>query len=236
MHPFALRVIVRLTVFLKFFPTPFKTWNPIRSLTPFHLYTATGGEEFYWEQVRESPEGGVAVVLGGFRGLSSFRFAAKGYKVISFEPIPSFAREIRHQAELKNSDIQVVEAAASDSDGFLSLEENGESTSRAHPGMVNGEVVAAKKIDFGEWLRELNSVINILEINIEGSEYEVLTRLIQSKEITKVDRINIQFHNISDRSEGVAEDIRTSLRKTHNLLWSFEWIWEAWEKKPEQEN
>ena len=232
MHPLTLRIIVRLTIFLKFFPTPFKHWSPNRSLTPFQLYMASGGDEYYWDQVQESPEGGVAIVLGGFRGSSSIRFAAKGFQVIAFEPVPGFANEIRHNAERKKLNITVIEAAVSDSDGLFSLEEDGERTARADTDKAQGEVVVAKKIDFASWVRELDTEITILEVNIEGSEYDVLRRLLQSEEIKRIERLNIQFHEISINSKDVVEDIRKSLGKTHNLLWSFDWIWEAWEIKP----
>jgi FkbM family methyltransferase len=233
MHPITLRIIVRLTVFLKFLPTPFKYWSPIRSLTPFQLYVASGGDEYYWDQVPESPEAGVAIVLGGFRGSSSIRLATKGYQVIAFEPMPGFAQVIRHRAELKKLNIKVIEAAVSDSDGFFTLEEDGERTAGADADKAQGAVVVAKKIDIAAWVKELNTEINILEINIEGSEYDVLKRLLQSEEINRVERLNIQFHEISDNSKDAVEDIRKSLAKTHNLLWSFDWIWEAWEIKPE---
>jgi hypothetical protein len=94
-------------------------------------------------------------------------------------------------------------------------------------------VVVVKKVDVAEWVKDLGREIDILEINIEGSEYDVLKRLLQSQEIQKIRRLNIQFHEIFAHSRDLTQDIRKALLKTHNLLWSFDWIWEAWEIKPE---
>lgn len=233
MNPIVLRVIVRVTVFLKFFPTPFKHWRPIHRLTPFQLYVASGGDDFYWDQVPESHQGELAVVLGGFKGQSSLEFATRGYNVMAFEPMPSFAKEIRSLAERRQLAIEVIEAAASDSDGELRLEENGERTAREKAGANAKNSVAVKKLDFVHWIKNLESEIAILEINIEGSEFEVLPNLLRSGEIHRIKRLNIQFHKISSDSIELQEGIRESLGITHTLMWSFDWLWEAWEIKPE---
>lgn len=186
-----------------------------------------------WDQVQQSPPAGLAVVLGGFKGLSSRAFEAKGYRVVSFEPVPSFAEEIRNLAKRESLDIEVIEAAASDSEGELALEEKGEQTSQLDSSSSVKGAVVVQKVDFANWVRGCGLEIDILEMNIEGSEFDVLPRLLESEEIKSIVRLNIQFHKVSSDSQFLQQAIREALAKTHNLLWSFDWLWEAWERKPE---
>jgi hypothetical protein len=73
--------------------------------------------------------------------------------------------------------------------------------------------------------------INLLKLNVEGSEYDILPDVIENYNIKKVDNILVQFHvNVKDH-EQKREDIRHSLSKTHNENWCYKNIWESWSLK-----
>jgi hypothetical protein len=68
-------------------------------------------------------------------------------------------------------------------------------------------------------------------MNIEGAEFEILPDLIDSGTVDLVNNLLIQFHNNDDLHELQRSQIRSALKKTHLLLFSYEWVWELWQKK-----
>ncbi len=72
------------------------------------------------------------------------------------------------------------------------------------------------------------NTIDLLKMNIEGSEYEVLPAMISSGDINKVKNLQVQFHPIDDDSIQKYEKIRGDLEKTHELTYFFPFIWENW--------
>lgn len=74
----------------------------------------------------------------------------------------------------------------------------------------------------------LNNV-DLMKINIEGSEYDVLEYLIDNNLITKVKNIQVQFHRLGDNYMDRFLKIKENLRKTHKLTYECLFIWENWE-------
>ena len=70
--------------------------------------------------------------------------------------------------------------------------------------------------------------IDLIKINIEGSEYDLLDHLIETGLHTIVKNFQIQFHNIAPDSKDRMENIQEKLRKTHRQTYSYEWLWENW--------
>ena len=72
---------------------------------------------------------------------------------------------------------------------------------------------------------------HLLKMNIEGGEYEVLPRLIETGLILAVDNLQIQFHPIDSQSPGRMKAIQLALEKTHELTWRYQWVWENWKRR-----
>ena len=68
-----------------------------------------------------------------------------------------------------------------------------------------------------------------MKINIEGAEYELLTRLIEVGLVKNIKNIQIQFHNFSCDSRVHMEEIQRVLGQTHRLTYQYEFVWENWE-------
>jgi len=71
--------------------------------------------------------------------------------------------------------------------------------------------------------------VSLMKINIEGSEYDLLERLINKSYHKKIDNILVQFHNISVDSEKRLLQIRDELSKTHKSTFCYNFVWENWE-------
>jgi len=70
--------------------------------------------------------------------------------------------------------------------------------------------------------------IDLLKLNIEGSEYDVLERLTETSNIKNVDNIQVQFHILNGDSFLRRYKIQQKLAETHTLVWNHEFCWESW--------
>ena len=71
---------------------------------------------------------------------------------------------------------------------------------------------------------------HVLEMNIEGSEYEVLRRLIETGQIGEIETMLIQFHKVDSMSEDNRASILRELNKTHSIRFNYDWVWERWDR------
>lgn len=86
--------------------------------------------------------------------------------------------------------------------------------------------------DITEVINEIGiNKVDLLKLNIEGSEYDLLDKLISSGKIEFIDKLQIQFHDNVDEAELRREIIRNSLQKTHKEIWSYYFVWERWDKR-----
>ena len=73
--------------------------------------------------------------------------------------------------------------------------------------------------------------IDLMKINIEGSEYELLEHLIESGCIKKITDIQVQFHNFVPNAPEKRSELHKKLSRTHYMTYNYPWIWENWRLK-----
>ena len=84
-------------------------------------------------------------------------------------------------------------------------------------------------VDIAEWFAKENiKSVQLMKINIEGGEYELLERLIDTGLIKIIDNVQVQFHNISKDSTDKMERIQERLKHTHNATYQYKFVWENW--------
>lgn len=71
--------------------------------------------------------------------------------------------------------------------------------------------------------------IAVMKLNIEGGEYDVLERLIETGLHSKVECFLVQFHEWIPRAHIRRRRILRALRATHEPRWSYPWVWEMWQ-------
>jgi hypothetical protein len=92
---------------------------------------------------------------------------------------------------------------------------------------ANKEII--KFTDISSFIRDENILkIDLMKINIEGGEYELLSRLIETGDIKKISQLQIQFHCVSPNSIVQMNEIKDNLRKTHHSTFEYEFVWENW--------
>lgn len=75
--------------------------------------------------------------------------------------------------------------------------------------------------------------IDLISINIEGEEYPLINRMIQTGVILNTRNIQIQFHKLRPECEGMRDHIQTKLAETHDKIWDYPFVWESWRRKGE---
>ena len=72
--------------------------------------------------------------------------------------------------------------------------------------------------------------VDLLKVNIEGGEYEVMPRLIESGLITRIHSIQIQYHKLGPHSERWMDAINEALSQTHLRTYRYRFVWENWRR------
>jgi len=167
------------------------------------------------------------IVIGGYLGNSAkIIFNKYNSNITLFEPIKHFASTCEDNLpDIKK--IQVINKAVSDYNGSIEMFLDADSTGT----YATGRTISVECIAFSEYLTSTNLVFDLVEMNIEGGEYFVLDDLLKSNTVQLSKYWLIQFHDNHSSHELHRAQIRNALRETHELVFSYAWVWELWKIK-----
>ena len=166
-------------------------------------------------------EESIVIDAGGYMGDWSAKIIEKYNPYITiYEPVKEFYDEIygRFATNLK---VEVQNQALWIFNGLVDFGVNNTSSGI----YCYKNIIEVKAVDVVDELDYCNK-IDLMKINIEGAEIALLLRMVIQGLISKVDNILIQFHSI-----GNSDEIRKELAYTHELIFSFPYIWEHWRIK-----
>lgn len=87
-------------------------------------------------------------------------------------------------------------------------------------------------IDIVDFINQNNiEKVDLLKLNIEGSEYDVLEHLISKDKIKNIKNIQVQFHSFVKNSIERRNKIRDILKNTHKETYCYNFVWENWTVK-----
>lgn len=186
-----------------------------------------GGNNLLFENLPVSTNG-IVIDAGAFKGEWTNGIITRyGCKIIMFEPVPSLFFPL-HSFYKKNSNVNVINAALGSKNLFLPISINNDSSSLFKKfndqNTIDIQVLDISKFIFDNNIKELSC----LKLNIEGGEYEVLERLIETDLIKICKSILVQFHKQPDDYLSRMIKIEKSLSKTHKLVWKYSFVWELW--------
>jgi FkbM family methyltransferase len=86
--------------------------------------------------------------------------------------------------------------------------------------------------DVAEWWQEAQpGHVAVAKINIEGGEYEVLPRLIDSGLIEEIDEVQVQFHDVVPNAKKRMNEILADLALSHEPTYRYPFVWENWRRR-----
>jgi len=165
---------------------------------------------------------------GGFKG----DFADRIYDLYKcnihiFEPVKTFYDNIKNRFNT-NSKITIYQYGLGKDSRQLKIHLGGDSTKLLDHG--DGELAEVRDIQLV--LNNLqNPTVKLFKINIEGGEYDLLDRLIETGLIKNIVNLQVQFHNFYPNALERYNTIVTNLNKTHNQTYCYPFIWEGWKIK-----
>ena len=173
--------------------------------------------------------------LGGFKGdFASDLYARTPCEIYIFEPVKEYQLNIKNRFK-SNQMIKVFPFGLSSKTESTLIDTNGESSSVLVNNPNNKGIKLREKIqlvNIVDFINEQNIIeIDLMKINIEGGEYDVLSKLLDENKVINIKYLQIQFHNLDKNSYQKKEDIRNKLKETHNCEYCYEFIWENWIRK-----
>lgn len=189
---------------------------------------ADGGDDkfrFDYELDKQS----LVLDLGGYEGQwASDLYARQPCRILVFEPVRAYAENIAARFRA-NPDIEVFGCGLGASSRSETIYIRGASSSSYRKKGTTTEVIEI--VDVSEWFREREiENIALMKVNIEGGEFELLERLIETGLIENIRDLQVQFHRIAADSSARMETIQRELAKSHALTYQYRFVWENWSR------
>ncbi len=148
--------------------------------------------------------------------------------IFIFEPVESFFENICDKFE-GNEKISSFNVGLSDDYKNQKIYLNEDATSIHHHNENSEDIIL---IDFNEFIEKKKiTKIDLMKINIEGGEYPLLMSIIKEMNHTRIKNILVQFHIFPEYFDSYREAIENELKKTHDLVFRYDFIWEHWRIK-----
>lgn len=203
-----------------------------------HLNYSKAAIEFVRRQERDKILAAVAgltkdrVVLdvGGDTGAWAMelyqRYAPQLY---IFEPHPRSVEALHERFAALDSKILPFGLGSSNQNCQLSDDGMGSSVYDASRNYLAADKFDIRIRDVQEVFTELNlQEVDLIKINIEGGEYDLLPRLIDTGFVSRCRMVRVQFHDWFPNAFALRRRIVNDLAKTHDVEWSYPMVWESW--------
>ncbi len=177
----------------------------------------------------------IVIDCGANVGTITTQLAATGAKVYSFEPNPYAFAELKRNTELLNN-VTLFNKGVWDRSTKIKLflhknaEDNpvywsqGSSILVEKPNVNQENFVDIEVVDLIKFIQDLNHKVKFLKIDVEGAEYEILDKLIETGAYKLVDLIVAETHahkiqNLIDKDKSIRAKIARNKIKNISLEW-----------------
>jgi FkbM family methyltransferase len=196
-------------------------------LSPIALFELDGWNEVLHQELSLSKQD-IVCVFGGYLGDSIYEYRLRyDVKVIGLEPVSTF-RNVLNDRFREDAYVSILDVGVSDRTESLVIDYSGDETSFYKKG-PNSETIRC--VDIVNLLDSFEQLPKILEINIEGAEFRVLDRLLNSVHANSVQTLIIQFHSFVEDSELLRAQIRKLLGQNYIEIFCYPFVWERWDLK-----
>jgi FkbM family methyltransferase len=190
---------------------------------------AKAGGEIQRYQYDGLDSSSVILDLGGYQGdFAAELFSRYLSKIHVFEPYKPYAKDIATRFK-SNPQIETYDYGLSNVDEVQLINIDGESSSIYKNNTAQAEIQLKNIVDALAKIKIEN--IDLIKINIEGSEYDLLDFIIESDLIQKIDNLQIQFHDFVPNAVERMREIQERLSITHYPTYQYDFIWENWKRK-----
>jgi CDP-paratose 2-epimerase len=172
-------------------------------------------------------EKSVVFDVGGYLGdFTDNIYSRSQANIHLFEPILEYANVCKQRFANHNK-IIIHPYGLSDKTEDVQIAKMGAESSTFLPGSIK-ETIRLGDIA-GEAL--LHKGIDLISINVEGGEYSILRRMIETGLVKNCKNIQVQFHTLHSNFEVEYNEIIGLLNRTHIKTYFYPFVWENWQLK-----
>jgi len=175
-------------------------------------------------------ENSMVIDLGGYLGKWVDIIINKYNPYITLvEPVPEFYNNLVNKFK-DNPKVTILNYAISDINKKDYIYLNGDSTSQY---TSNNTPIVVEFITIDILLDKIDKDrIDLMQINIEGEEYNLLNYMIDTGTISKFDNIQVQFHTFIKDAIVRREDIQRRLYESNFVkIYDYPFVFEGWSLK-----
>src|SRR6266550_2861683 len=204
----------------------YQEWRKKRASGTIAAFLRAGGNVMLWSDLPVSADT-LVVDAGGFDGSWSKEVLIRyGCRALIFEPVPDYARHLRNVFG-RNNRVEVVQGALFGRDGEGTMGVAAYSSSLFL--RTAARTVTVPLLDVARVFRERDLTdVACLSLNVEGSEYDILDRLVETGLMRRVRSLVVQFHQNVPEHVARRAVIQRSLALTHEKRFDFPFVWECW--------
>lgn len=180
--------------------------------------------------------GDIAIDCGANVGNVTEVMEKRGAKVFAFEPNP-YAFEKLRKRFTGNKNVVCFQKGVYKETGILKLYlhefsdedevkwSTGSSLLDQKGNVLKDKYVEVEIIDFNEFVENIGQRIKFVKMDVEGVEYEILDKLIETRNINKIDYLFVETHEhkIPELRE-IAEKVRQKIKKHKLKNVNLDWI------------
>jgi FkbM family methyltransferase len=168
----------------------------------------------------------VVFELGGYTGMWSEKIANKyACNLYIFEPVDFFYNKLVEKFK-ENNKVRVFNYGVLDRSDTCDIAvcNDGSSFFTSSDSVQKAEI---KNIE--DVLVSLNvHHVDLVQINIEGSEYDLLDHMIAADIMRMFTYVQIQFHRNVPNADERRDKIVQRLKETHDRMFNYEFVFESW--------
>jgi FkbM family methyltransferase len=171
----------------------------------------------------------IVIDAGGYKGEWANNISIK-YQCFIYilEPLKSFHDGIVYKFQENNKIIPFNIALSNKTEeSKISIEDDSSSIFSKGDKFEIIQCVDIKEFFIANKINE----VDLIKINIEGSEYDLIERIIELGLHKKIKNFQIQFHRFVEKCDIRRKGIQDALSETHQCTWNYDWIWENWQIK-----
>lgn len=168
-------------------------------------------------------EKSIVVDVGGYTGSFSDKIIRLyNPRLIILEPVKKYFNILKKKYS-NNKNVILHNYGLSNKNSIQTIYISADGTSLIKK---SGKTEEIKLVDAASFLKKYKHV-DLLSINIEGAEYDVLERIIETGIIRKIKYLQIQFHSFVPNAESRRKIIIKNILKTHQIRFSYPFVWES---------
>lgn len=192
----------------------------------FSKWVIDKGGEFLFFNYPLNPKS-IVVDIGGYKGFFSDEIISLyDPTMYILEPVQEYFLILKNKYS-KNKKVKIFNFGLSDKNTTRDIYLSGDGTSLVKEGNKSEKI---KLVDTATFFKKIGFV-DLVSINIEGSEYEVLNKLVSTTLIKNIKYLQVQFHKFIPNSTMVRNRIVKLILKTHKVRYSYPFVWESFELK-----